>query len=232
MPWSAFDQPNGDQLAVDFMTDVYGLLHVTPSLDMLTFGYQWCRSEGGGGQWNLTNCGPLTAAEDYEWGLPFPIVSLTGEQFGGGAADYASRDDGVKATADYLSMPNYTSVLAAMRRGDPAGAMHALWASPWASGHYGYGAGWNHSPLPTPPPAPVKPWPWATNVVQVHGHAQTWAHRLTGGHGDAKAQIPPGKLAVELAHQKTAGKPAQITWLMDLQHNLDQLTALPTVAWS
>lgn len=97
------------------------------------------------------------------------------------------------------------------------------------------------APTPKPPPkptpnnpsnTPTKAWPWASNVVQVHGHSQTWARRITNGHVDAKAEIPAGHVDDELARQRADNHPAVVTWLMDRQHNLDQLSALPNVDWS
>lgn len=147
MAWSIFSN-GGDAAAVEFGRDLLVLLEAPVNTSTLTFMYQWQHSEGGGGKWSPMNCGPLTKAQCAAWGLPFPVDSLTGEQYGGGAADYASRVDGLHATADYLHMSNYSAVLAALRSGDGTAARHALINSPWAASHYGNGTNWSMVNLP------------------------------------------------------------------------------------
>lgn len=59
-----------------------------------------------------------------------------------GVAGYASYQDGVDATVDTLAGAAYVGIVAALRANDPEGARQALWASPWAESHYGWGASW------------------------------------------------------------------------------------------
>jgi hypothetical protein len=112
------------------------------------FIYDWEKAEGGGGKYNPLNQGPVPGHP--EW-------TTTGEQYGGGAADYASWDAGLHGAAAYLNMSNYTGILNALKNNNPSAARSALFASPWAASHYGYGSDWPNTPLPggTPvlPPA-------------------------------------------------------------------------------
>lgn len=59
-----------------------------------------------------------------------------------GVRGYATYADGLAATLQTLSYGYYTAIVAALRANDPEAAKRALWASPWASSHYGYGAAW------------------------------------------------------------------------------------------
>jgi hypothetical protein len=139
MAWSIFNQGGGDAVAVAWAKQLLQMIGapVTPGNE--EFIYQWEKSEGGGGAYNPLNQGPVPGN---------PTLTTSGSQYGGGAADYASWQAGLQGSADYLSMSNYTSVLTALKANNPVAARSALWASPWASSHYGYGADWSNATLP------------------------------------------------------------------------------------
>lgn len=61
---------------------------------------------------------------------------------GDGVKGYATRAAGMDATIQTLSYAYYVDVVTALRANDPEGAKRALWASPWAGSHYGYGSAW------------------------------------------------------------------------------------------
>ena len=70
---------------------------------------------------------------------------MTGAINGDGACGvqgYATRADGLDATVLTLASPLYAEIVAALQANDPERAKQALWASPWAESHYGYGAAW------------------------------------------------------------------------------------------
>ena len=70
---------------------------------------------------------------------------MTGAINGDGACGvqgYATRADGLDATALTLASPLYAEIVAALQTNDPERAKQALWHSPWAESHYGYGAAW------------------------------------------------------------------------------------------
>jgi murein DD-endopeptidase MepM/ murein hydrolase activator NlpD len=71
--------------------------------------------------------------------------AMTGAINGDGACGvqgYATWADGIEATARTLEQANFAEVRGALLANDAEGARVALWASPWAASHYGYGAAW------------------------------------------------------------------------------------------
>lgn len=139
MPWSIFTDGGGDGAA---KTWAQKLLQAdgapdTPANEQ--FVYDWERSEGGGGKYNPLNQGPVPG---------HPELTTTGSQYGGGAADFANYQAGIQGAVDYLNMPNYTAVQAALKAGNANQARSALIASPWAASHYGGGASFSNAPLP------------------------------------------------------------------------------------
>jgi len=61
-----------------------------------------------------------------------------------GVAGYATYQDGIAATIDTITQANFEAVARALQANDAQAAQLALWASPWAESHYGYGASWPH----------------------------------------------------------------------------------------
>lgn len=139
MAWSIFSDGGGDGAALTWAQQLIQALGVPNTASNIEFIYQWEKSEGGGGKYNPLNQGPVPGA---------PTMTSTGQQYGGGAADFVSWASGIQGAVDYLHMSNYTKVLAALKAGDGNAAKTALWSSPWASSHYGYGSAWSGA---TPP---------------------------------------------------------------------------------
>jgi hypothetical protein len=142
MAWSIFREGGGAAAAVRWGEDELTLLGAPVTPEMVRFFYDWQVSEGGGGKWNPLNQGPVPGK---------PQLTSTGEQYGGGAADFVSYDAGLQGAYDYLHMPNYTRVLAAILAGNAAAARAALIASPWAASHYDDGRSFSNAPLPNSP---------------------------------------------------------------------------------
>lgn len=139
-PWSIFTDGGGQGAALTWAQDLISAAGLPNTAANRQFIYDWEVSEGGGGQYNPLNQGPVPGQ---------PQLTTSGQQFGGGAANYASWQAGIQGSVDFLNMPAYSSVLAALKQGNNyAQAESALWASPWASSHYGYGSLWSTS---TPP---------------------------------------------------------------------------------
>lgn len=61
---------------------------------------------------------------------------------GDGVKGYADRQAGLDAAVHTVTNGLYDGVVAALQSNDPEAAKAALWASPWASSHYGWGTGW------------------------------------------------------------------------------------------
>lgn len=136
MAWSIFSDGGGDGAAVTWAQDFLQALGAPQTASNIEFVYQWEKSEGGGGAYNPLNQGPVPGA---------PTLTSTGQQYGGGAADFVNWGAGIQGAVDYLHMSNYTQVLSALMKGDGASAKVALWNSPWASSHYGYGSNWSNA---------------------------------------------------------------------------------------
>jgi hypothetical protein len=140
MAWSIFSDGGGDGAAFSWALRLLQALGAPTTQSNITFIYQWEKSEGGGGAYNPLNQGSSD--------VPSSWVS-SGDQYGGGAANYVSWQAGIDGAVAYLNMSNYTKVLAALKAGNGDGAKVALWNSPWASSHYGYGSGWSGASLPS-----------------------------------------------------------------------------------
>lgn len=140
MAWSIFSDGGGDGAAFSWALRLLQALGAPTTQSNITFIYQWEKSEGGGGQYNPLNQGTVPGNSS---------LTQSGNQYGGGAADYVSWQAGIQGAVDYLHMSNYTKVLTALKAGDGNAAKVALWNSPWASSHYGYGKGWSDAALPS-----------------------------------------------------------------------------------
>jgi hypothetical protein len=141
MPWSIFQEGGGKGAAVTWAQDLLSGLGVQMSPQNVQFVYDWELAEGGGGKYNPLNQGPDPSN---------PQLTSTGPQYGGGAADYISWGAGLQGAVDYINMPAYAGVEKGLKLGNYQQAAQALWASPWAASHYGYGANW---PTEAPPGA-------------------------------------------------------------------------------
>lgn len=184
MAWSIFNEPGGPgpstvdaaywaQQFLDQLSQDWGVNVDTPGNKQ--FIYDWEKSEGAGGQYNPLNQGPDPNN---------PALTSTGSQYGGGATDYVSWAAGLQGAADYLNMPSYAGIKAGLENNDPTAAKQALWASPWAASHYGYGANWANDPYPTPSTGGVSDFVGAvgsTIVPGVQAAGGAAANAVTGG---------------------------------------------------
>jgi hypothetical protein len=139
MSWSIFSDGGGSGAALTWAQQLLEALGAPLSQSNITFVYQWEESEGGGGVYNPLNQGVVPGNSS---------LTNSGNQYGGGAANYISWEAGIQGAVDYLHMSNYTGVYAALKAGNGQQAQQALFSSPWASSHYGYGSEWSSA---TPP---------------------------------------------------------------------------------
>jgi hypothetical protein len=139
MAWSIFTDGGGPEVAVGWAQQALRQIGAPVTPGNVQFMYDWQKAEGGGGKFNPLNMGPVPGQ---------PTLTTTGQQFGGGAADYASWQAGLLGFQSFMNMSNYTSVRDSLIANKPAAARAALWASPWASSHYGMGASWPNDPVP------------------------------------------------------------------------------------
>ncbi len=139
MSWSIFEGGGSDgSVAVAWAKQFLQALGAPLTASNIAFVYNWEKAEGAGGVNNPLNQGPDPNHPDYSGG----------SQYGGGAADYATWNDGIQGAVDYLNMSNYAAVKQALMNGDGASARSALVASPWAANHYDNGSSF---PNETPP---------------------------------------------------------------------------------
>lgn len=61
-----------------------------------------------------------------------------------GVRGYSTRQAGLAAAIHTVTNGLYSDVVSALLSNDAEGAKRALWHSPWAGSHYGYGASWPH----------------------------------------------------------------------------------------
>lgn len=139
MAWSIFTDGGGSGAALTWAQDLLKRIGAPQTAGNEQFIYDWEVSEGGGGKYNPLNQGPVPGN---------PSLTTTGQQYGGGAADFKSWAAGLTGAADYLAMPAYQGVADALRSNQPEAARSALVASPWAASHYGYGSSFSGQALP------------------------------------------------------------------------------------
>ncbi len=77
----------------------------------------------------------------------------------GGFASYSSLDESARVVAKALTTSGgYREIAAAFAASaDTATTEYAIWASPWAGGHYAWGGHWHYNPVPVVP-APAGAW--------------------------------------------------------------------------
>lgn len=87
---------------------------------------------------------------DSWWNRNNPLNNGWGSGGGGGLGRYATLLDAALFAAKALNThPGYASIAAAFARSAPTAEIEAaIWASPWASGHYNNGKHWHYSAVP------------------------------------------------------------------------------------
>ncbi|MFF2272763.1 hypothetical protein ACFVTX_10850 [Agromyces sp. NPDC058136] len=108
----------------------------------VTFMMRWMRQENGADNWYNRNN---------------PLNNGQGSGGGSGLGSYPTLVEAAYYAAENLQSGRYPEVDAALARGDSADATaQAIWASAWASSHYGYGTHWSSRPyevIEAPPSA-------------------------------------------------------------------------------
>jgi hypothetical protein len=87
---------------------------------------------------------------DSWWNRNNPLNNGWGSGGGGGLGSYPSLVVAAENAAEALNThPGYASIRAAFAASAPTDVTEsAIWASPWASGHYANGAHWHYTPVP------------------------------------------------------------------------------------
>jgi hypothetical protein len=87
---------------------------------------------------------------DSWWNRNNPLNNGYGSGGGGGLGSYDSLIVAAEnAAASFYANPGYAPFVDAFLRSAPTEEIEAaIWASPWASGHYNNGAHWSYAPVP------------------------------------------------------------------------------------
>jgi len=110
----------------------------------VTVMVRWMRQENGTGSW---------------WNRNNPMNNGYGSGGGGGLGSYDNLVTAAKKAAENLQRnPSFSTIVAAFAVSAPTNLTEqAIWASPWASSHYGNGSSWHTSPVPEVT-APASAW--------------------------------------------------------------------------
>ena len=87
---------------------------------------------------------------DTWWNRNNPLNNGWGSGGGGGLGSYPSLVVAAENAAEALNThPGYCEIVAAFAASAPPEVTEAaIWASPWASGHYANGSDWHYTPVP------------------------------------------------------------------------------------
>lgn len=132
-PLAAAPEPPADPRTRFALDVLRGIGNDTPSQAIVDFMIEWTIAEDAG-PGALVRNNPLNTTQTSG--------AVTQTINGDGVRGYASYEDGLAATLQTLSYGYYIGIVAALRANDPDAARQALWASPWAASHYGWGASW------------------------------------------------------------------------------------------
>jgi hypothetical protein len=96
---------------------------------------RWMRQENGANNW---------------WNRNNPLNNGWGSGGAAGTGSYPNLIQAAKMAAEALhSNPGYSQIVHALAAGTNAKTLeHAIWASPWATGHYANGGHWSYVPVP------------------------------------------------------------------------------------
>jgi hypothetical protein len=110
----------------------------------VTVFVRWMRQENGPNNW---------------WNRNNPMNNGYGSGGGGGTGSYANLTIAAQKAAENLQRnPSFSGIVAALAASAPMEVTEqAIWASPWASSHYGNGSRWHRSPVPSVK-APASAW--------------------------------------------------------------------------
>ncbi len=136
-------------------------LSVTPGVQTLAAGrtnHDWARLVLIYGEWPMTqdNVDVILRWMRQEngppdwWNRNNPLNNGHGSGGGSGLGSYPDLVVAAEMAAENLIIQgSYDEIVASLDAGAPAEkTAQAIWASPWASSHYGYGTHWSTTPVP------------------------------------------------------------------------------------
>ncbi len=132
----------------------------SPGVDSLILGgtnYDWAKLVMMYGGWPMTteNVTVFTRwmrqenGADNWWNRNNPMNNGYGSGGGGGTGSYANLDIAARMAAENLHRnPSFAGIVAGLAAGNSTTVTEqAIWASPWASSHYGNGSRWHYTPV-------------------------------------------------------------------------------------
>jgi hypothetical protein len=135
--------------------------HVTPGRTTFISGgtnHDWAKLVLLNGGWPVTDNNVTVITRwmrqenyiDTWWNRNNPLNNGWGSGGGGGLGSYPSLAVAAENAAEALNThPGYRDIVAAFAASaSPEVTEAAIWASPWASGHYANGAHWHYTPVP------------------------------------------------------------------------------------
>ena len=119
----------------DWAKLVLVLAELPPTESNVTVFTRWMRQENGTDDW---------------WNRNNPLNNGWGSGGGGGLGSYDSLVIAAENAAEALrNNGGYSGIVDAFAASAPTDVIEAaIWASPWASGHYAYGGHWSYVPVP------------------------------------------------------------------------------------
>lgn len=133
----------------------------TPGIQTLAAGgtnYDWAKLVLVSGGWPMTETNVTVVLRwmrqengpDNWWNRNNPLNNGWGSGGGGGTGSYSGLVLAAQMAAEALHRnPGYGGIVAALGSSAPTEVIEqAIWASPWASGHYANGGHWSYKPVP------------------------------------------------------------------------------------
>lgn len=189
-----------EQWAIDFLA---ALGNAQPSGETVAMVVEWTLAEDAGdGAFGRNN--PLNTTQSG-----FEETQTINSD---GVKGYSTREAGLSAAVHTVTNGLYNDVVVALQSNDAEGARQALWASPWAGSHYGYGASWPvYQMEAAPAPAPLAG-SFASNPITVGDDPCGWNVQVAldaMGGALRNVQIAPGET---FSFNATMGSPAFIDY--------------------
>lgn len=148
---------SSDAQPASIVRDDYSIMPGVPQLAKHGTNYDWAKIVLLEGGWPVTtnNVTVITRWMRQEngannwWNRNNPLNNGWGSGGGGGTGSYVSLISAAQNAAEALhSHPGYAAIIAAFAADAPTEVTeHAIWASPWASGHYANGGHWHYTPV-------------------------------------------------------------------------------------
>jgi hypothetical protein len=146
-----------DATVVDVLRDKYVATPGVESLVISGTNYDWARLVMMDGGWPQSDANVTVMVRwmrqengaDNWWNRNNPMNNGYGSGGGGGTGSYSDLVMAAQMAAENLKHnPGFASIVAGFANGtSSATTEQAIWASPWASGHYGNGSRWHYTPV-------------------------------------------------------------------------------------